>query len=404
VSLQNKKADINNCGGCGYCREYYGDMYAPKQSAKYLVCPMREKFGFDSFTAKGRIEMARALLDGRLKYTQPVIDTLYKDLLCGNCKDVCQMYHPLMGHMVDTIEIFKEMRAEIFESGLPVPDGISKLGSAIEREGNIFEMQKEDRKSWITPEIKLSEKADLVYFPGCVAMYRYPSIPQATAKILNKAGVDFAVLGDNDQCCGNPLLLTGQRALAKRVIRQNVENLEAMGAKKVVATCSGCFRSLSQEYPKIIGRDLRFQVVHISQLLEDLIKEGKIKLNPTKLKVTYHDPCELGRLSNVYEAPRNVIKSIPGVELVEMQRNRSCAWCCGAGGGVKAAFPNLAVELAQDRVAEAKETGAKKIVSCCPTCKWNLEDAISMQARVQASWVKPLGMVDLTELVAQSLA
>lgn len=395
-NLERHKVELNTCMGCGYCRELYGTLWMPEGRAAFLICPMREKFGFDAYTAKGKILIGRTLLKGDLEYTQPVIDIIFKCLLCGNCTAHCGMFHPAVGQMVDTFEIFKAMRADIFENGLVMPEGIVKLGDAIEREHNIFEQPNADRASWVTPDIKVSEKASTIYFPGCVAAYKKPEIAQATAKILNKAGIEFSLLGEDEWCCGDPLFLTGQLPLANMVVEHNAKMLEESGAKRIVTACAGCYRTLKQEYPKILGRDLNIQIVHISELLADLVEKGGLELNEIEAKVTYHDPCELGRHSKVYERPRKVIMSIPGVELVEMLRNRAAAWCCGAGGGIKAAWPDLAVEIGEDRIKEAKDTGAKIIISCCPTCSWNLQDTAEQLD-------EDLEVLDLTELVLKSI-
>lgn len=381
--------------GCGYCRELYGSLMIPERKAAFLICPMRERFGFDSYTAKGKILMARAILKNKLEYTETAIETVFKCLLCGNCKEHCIMF--FMAPLVDTFEIFKAMRADIFDAGLPIPKGIAKLGTAIEKEHNIFEQPNAERTAWVTSDIKVSENAGTVYFPGCVAAYKKPEIAQATAKILNKAGIEFSLLDGEEWCCGDPLFLTGQLPLARMVVEHNAKMLEESGAKRVVTACAGCYRTLKQEYPKVLGRELKLKVVHVSELLADLIGKGELKLKGVDAKVTYHDPCELGRHCGVYDAPRKVITSIPGVELVEMLRNGNGAWCCGAGGGVKAAWPDLAVELAGDRIKEAEDTGAKIILSCCPTCEWNLEDAISSEQKPE------LKVLDLTEFVKKSL-
>jgi len=175
------------------------------------------------------------------------------------------------------------------------------------------------------------------------------------------------------------------------MMRHNVEEIKKLGVEKVIFSCAGCYRTFKKDYPAH-GVELGFEVQHISEFLADLVKEGKISFKELDLSVTYHDPCHLGRHLGVYQAPRNVIQAIPKVKLVEMYRNRFNAWCCGAGGGVKSGYKDLALETADERIAEAKETGTKVLVTACPFCELNLKDAVKAKQ-------ENLEILDLTELL-----
>ena len=205
----------------------------------------------------------------------------------------------------------------------------------------------------------------LLYFRGCTAREKLNSISKATERILKIAKIDYETL-DDEQCCGSVLLRTG---FLDDAIEQMNGNLKDLEGKTILTSCAGCYKTLKEDYNKYLGVDLK--VIHISQLLEQLIKENKIPLkHKDDLKVTYHDSCHLGRHAGEYEAPRNVINSISN--LVEMDNNREKARCCGSGGGVKSAYGDLSNSIADLRINEAKETDADLLVTACPFCKLNL--------------------------------
>ena len=205
----------------------------------------------------------------------------------------------------------------------------------------------------------------LLYFRGCTAREKLNSISKATERILKIVKIDYETL-DDEQCCGSVLLRTG---FLDDAIEQMNGNLKDLEGKTILTSCAGCYKTLKEDYKKYLGVDLK--VIHISQLLEQLIKENKIPLkHKDDLKVTYHDSCHLGRHAGEYEAPRNVINSISN--LVEMDNNREKARCCGSGGGVKSAYGDLSNSIADLRINEAKETDADLLVTACPFCKLNL--------------------------------
>ena len=201
----------------------------------------------------------------------------------------------------------------------------------------------------------------MLYFRGCTAREKQTGIEKATERLLEIADVDFHTLAD-EKCCGSVLLRTGFIDEAKEQIKGNTEILKG---ERIITSCAGCYKTLKEDYE---GLD----VVHISQLLSDLIKEGKLNFSKKELDVTYHDSCHLGRQCNVFDEPREVIKSV--ANLVEMENIREDSLCCGAGGGVKSAYPEIADEMASSRIAQAKETGCETLVTPCPFCKLNLEN------------------------------
>ena len=201
----------------------------------------------------------------------------------------------------------------------------------------------------------------MLYFRGCTAREKQTDISKATEKLLQLAGVDYHVL-DDEKCCGSVLLRTGFTEEAQRQIDKNTEILKD---EKIITSCAGCYKTLNEDYE---GLD----VIHISQFLDKLIKDGKLNFTKTDFKVTFHDSCHLARHMEVFDEPRHVIESV--ADIVEMQNNRQNSLCCGAGGGVKSAYPAIASQMAESRLSQAKQTNCDTLVTTCPFCKLNLEN------------------------------
>lgn len=201
----------------------------------------------------------------------------------------------------------------------------------------------------------------MLYFRGCTAREKQTTIQKATERLLNLAGVDYHML-ENEKCCGSVLLRTGFVDEAKEQIEKNSEIFKD---EKILTSCAGCYKTLSEDYDDV-------DVVHISQFLDELIKQGKFDFTKKDLDVTYHDSCHLGRHSGIFDEPRKVINEV--ADLIEMENIREDSLCCGAGGGVKSAYPEIADQMAKTRIAQAKETGADILITSCPFCKLNLEN------------------------------
>lgn len=213
----------------------------------------------------------------------------------------------------------------------------------------------------------------MIYFRGCTAREKETSIADATEELLKLADVEYRVLED-EKCCGSVLIRTGFIDEAQKQIEKNTELLSG---ELILTSCAGCYKTLKQDYDDL-------DVIHISQFLNTLIDEKKLDFNKKDLKVTYHDSCHLGRHCNVFDEPRNVISNV--ANLLEMQNNRENSLCCGAGGGVKSAYPEIASQMADSRISQAIETGADLLVTPCPFCKLNLKD-------------RGLNVLDLTEFL-----
>lgn len=224
-----------------------------------------------------------------------------------------------------------------------------------------------------------------------MSRFRTKSIADSIEKILSLMGVDYITLGDDEGCCGSILYRTGQIQDAVHVSKITVDKIRSLGVKEVLTGCPGCLRAMSQDY-KIMLKDVPFRVRHISQLLFDMRYHLKPKLRPLNARVVYHDPCHLGRHIGIYEEPREVIKLIPNIELLEFKYNRSKALCCGSGGGVRSAFMEVSLEVANSTLSELPE-GVKTVVTACPFCRYNFSE----------SNAKSIEVIDLPELLLKAL-
>jgi len=220
--------------------------------------------------------------------------------------------------------------------------------------------------------------------------------------IMNKAKIDYISLGNKEYCCGYISFLVGDEKEFENCINKNTTLFKQMGIKEIVATCAGCSRTFKDLYPEHKKLD-DIRVYHIVEYLEKLITDNRItfKDGTKKVKVAYHDPCDIGRHMNIYDPPRNVIRAIPSVELVEFIQNRNLAKCCGGGGGLKAYNTDMSLEIAYKRIQQASSVGAEMVVSACPACKSNLQVAAARLRKEKKGRIK---VMDITELVAEAIA
>ncbi|MEM3039665.1 MAG: heterodisulfide reductase-related iron-sulfur binding cluster [Candidatus Methanomethylicaceae archaeon] len=230
----------------------------------------------------------------------------------------------------------------------------------------------------------------VLYWKGCMSRFRTRSIADSIERLLNLLNVDYTTLGEDEGCCGSVLYRTGQTADALLVSKRTLERLSSLGVKEVVTGCPGCFRTMSLDYANFF-RNVPFKVRHISQFLFDMRDELRDHLRPMKAKVVYHDPCHLGRHMGVYEEPRALIKMIPEVDLLEFKYNRNKALCCGSGGGVRSAFPEVSLEVAKSTLGELPE-GTEIVVTACPFCKYNFVEGNNKKVEV----------IDLPELILRA--
>jgi Fe-S oxidoreductase len=289
------------------------------------------------------------------------MEPLFTCTTCGSCEVQCLAPH--REHIVDVIE---EIRAQAVEVLGPL-ERHQKFRENIEQHHNPYGEQHHAREM---KEIhNLPDKAEYVYFIGCTANYRETKIRDATISLLKKADIDFTVV--DEFCCSSPMIRTGQRSLSPDLAKHNITEIEKAGAKRIITSCSGCYRTMRRDYLNI-GLEYSFEVLHTTELFEEFLDNGKLTIKSSEdTSYTWHDPCHLGRHMNVFEAPRNLM-SEAGINYNEFDQNRENAWCCGAGGGARAAFSEWSLLTAETRVAQAK--GSNHIVTACPFCVKNLRD------------------------------
>lgn len=219
------------------------------------------------------------------------------------------------------------------------------------------------------PLFKNFFRGNTLYYPGCLTKFVARDLAENYRKILHKIGVDFIELPDLEVCCGSPALAAGYSADFKNLAEKNLKVFKEHVVAKIITNCPACFKIFSADYPQVLGKTWDIETEHIIQIIARAIKEGKFKITKSDSKkiITYHDPCHLGRLMNVYDEPRQVLKEI-GVAIKEMERTKNYALCCGGGGGVKSNYPELANKIAKERLKLAKEIEARCLVTSCPLC------------------------------------
>lgn len=369
------------CARCGYCQ---------------AVCPVFAESGWESSGPRGH--MAAALEAARGHALGPEhARRIYECTLCGHCREVCAT-------RIDTVEAWGTLREQLAREGMLDRWPLAKIRDNLRSAHSITGEAPENRLLWQAdleaPAAALNgqQGAEVVYFVGCVAGL-YPqthAIPQTTTQILAKAGVSFTTLGGEEWCCGFPLLGMGLKEDAAAVARHNVEQVKALGAKMLVAACPSCYHTWRDTYPALLGADHGLRVLHASELYAELLASGTLVPQPLEERVTYHDPCDLGRNSGIYDAPRQALAAIPGLELVEMADNRERALCCGGGGNMEAVNPDLVAAIAARRIRQALDTGARTIVTPCQQCKRTLTNA-ARRSRAK------LKVVDLSEIIWRAL-
>ncbi|MHA2158315.1 MAG: (Fe-S)-binding protein [Candidatus Thorarchaeota archaeon] len=382
IDVEELVENLLQCRRCGICRNAVFE-----DRGFDGICPVwRNSSGFETSFMRGRIQVALALLDGVLEKTPENAESLYTCTLCGSCTEICAAEF-------DRAEGLEKVRDVLNEIPNEVRDEIAQK---ILQNNNPYVEDNSTKRDWVEEvgsDIPTSGK--VLYYTGCTAGLKLPSIVKSTAKILRSANIDFAVLED-EPCCGSVMLRTGKREDAKKNAEKVVGAISSSGAERVIVTCAGCLKTLRQDY-EVFGLEL-LEVLHITEVLSELISDGTLKLKPLKKtkKVTYHDPCHLSRAIGVYDAPRDIIGAIPGVELIEMDTIREAAMCCGAGGGLRSYDPELSKRMAADRVKSAESTGAEIITTACPFCEHNLAKGVE----IIGSNTK---VVDVVDLVAESL-
>ena len=422
--LKDFREYMIRCARCSNCK------FIPQariSNARYAYsCPSIAKYLFHTYSGGGRLITALSLTDGRIEYSDALTDIIFQCQMCGACDVSCKYSQD-----IEVLQPLYELRSQFIGDGQLNPVHMMTI-EGLRKEDNMLLEAKAERGNWAEGlEVKnVARDGGEVYFhTGC--RYSYDSelwpVARAALRLLQAAGVDVAIAGRDENCCGGRAYDLGYFGELTKYAESNTEMLAAAKVRTVVTCCSDCYHAFKVLYDKL-GLNNNVQVFHITEYLERLIAEGRLTLrHAVPMTVTYHDPCHLGRLGEpwvhwegtistkpserwrhvpektirkgthgVYEPPRNLLKSIPGLSLVEMTRIKEYTWCCGAGGGVVDAYPEFSEWTAAERIEEAKDTGADALVTACPWCIRNFKDA------AQAGG-DPLPVYDVVELVARAV-
>ncbi len=395
--LHQHRDEAWKCVRCGLCR-----MVNPEKVKSHKwsdQCPAGTRFLFESYYGSGKQEMLRALstTPPELAMSERLQHIIYTCTLCGSCQALCNPTKDL-----EPTNVSVALREHAVREGWgPLPEHEPLIKSILNYD-NPWLQPRAARVKWakrgkgVKIKDAAKEEVEVLFYPGCTASYdpEIQPVAREVVRLLDAAEVDFGILGKNEICCGSTILRVGDRANFEKVREKNTESLNSTSAKRIVTACAGCFSTLRGEYTD--GLDA--EVLHIVEFVDELIQEGRLKpTREVKRKVTYHDPCHLGRYIGVYDAPRNILESIPGLEFEEMERIREWAWCCAAGGGVRTAFPEeMAKWAAGLRLEEAADTGADTLVTACPFCEQNLGES----AKAGDSGLE---VVDILKIVAEAV-
>ena len=348
------------------------------------VCPWNRVISFS---------MRKIVREATFGMTDIESEDIWRCTTCGSCPQQCP-------RDVRQIESGVSLRRLATEYGI-FPNAVKPLrtvSASLTGAGNPLGEERKTRADWAKglPVKPFTEEMDLLYFPGCYLSYdpRLKKVAVATAKILNQAGIDFGILGAKESCCGESIRKTGNEELFKRLARENIKTFVDHGVKKILVSSPHCYHTFKNEYPEFM---VNFEVVHISQYLYELINSGRLEFTKEYgRKVTYHDPCYLGRHNGLYDEPRQALTSIPGLELVEMPDSRRNSLCCGGGGGRIWMETPKGERFSDIRVEQAIAVGAEVLVTSCPYCIANFEDS-----RLALKDDVTLEIKDITEIIQE---
>ena len=390
-NIQNLKGltllQIETCAKCGICAEKCPSYSSTKKDLS-LIPGVKMDLTLKTIKLAGkRGSKAEYLLEN-------LVDALYSCTLCGACLSSCPFE-------LQDERVWRKLRQLIYSDGL-APESIKKVVSSIKEFGNPYMMDRDLRIDWIDytglEDVPVGEKADVVYFTGCTVSFK-PSaqiIAYHTVNLLSKLSVNYTILGEDEECCGSPLLMAGERELAREIALKNIKAIENLNAKTVLTTCPSCYRTLKYEYRVLTGLKPKFNVAHITQYMAKVLRKGTLKVkNGFNETVTYHDPCELSRLGGIVEEPREILRKL-NIKLIEPEESRFKTRCCGGGGLLQVYNDSHRIEIADYRLRQLLNTGADKIVSACPACKITLESAVKRSG-------KKVKVLDIVEILDQLL-
>ncbi len=395
--LEEYREEVWHCNRCNMCKEVFGWYMRSNQFSH--ICPPFAFHKWETFAAQGKMHIARALIEEEIGWedSDRLMEIIFSCEMCGGCTiNALRIMeeHPL--------EVFRALRARAVDKGI-IPPEHKKFYDSTTKNDNPLGAPKQERLKWLEGldvKVKMlpAEKAEVLLFTGCQFSLEPKLIHgiRSVARVLSAGGVDFGILGAQEKCCAGIQLLMGERGMFEEFALANIKTFNDLGVKTVVTPCAHCYNTFANEYVEM--GDMNFEVLHTVQLFDRLVDQGKLKLGEVLPEVvTYHDPCDLGRKSGVYDVPRKLLEGVEGIDLCEMDRFRDQTWCCGGGGGLMEAYPEQASFAAQERINEAKvTTGADTMATACPWCEYSFLNAVeAMDSKMKVK--------DIAEIIEEAL-
>jgi len=426
-SLSGHADDLGRCARCSLCK--YPPLAQIKSKRFSLGCPAVGKYAFHGYSSGGKMILGLALLEGRIDVSEELREIVYRCSTCGSCDVSCKYNRDL-----EPLEYIFALRAELIARGAGPMPAHEPILKSIRNYDNVWMQPKKARARWaagLPVKDASAERFDVLYFAGCSYALKpeLRAVPRNLVGLMLKAGLTVGIFGEREPCCGSPAFTLGDRELFRQCAEKNLDLWERAGVRTVVVSCAGCYGLMRAKYPLV--RETGIEVLSAPEMAARLIARKRLRpAREVRRKVTYHDPCHLGRQSEklgrwsgrtykalnqcvvqepkraynrgangIYDAPRQVLRAIPGLEFREMERIREYSFCCGSGGGVKSAFPEMALWAAGERLEEAACAGADELVTSCPWCETNFADA----AARRANGGKPFPVTNLFELLTESV-
>lgn len=378
---------VHRCFRCGYCK-FDG-------SYQNFNCPSFRKYQLDTYTAGGRMWLARGWLNNDLESSKNYGKIFFSCATCGNCEERCPF--DFSDSLLDSLE---DAKAELIKEGL-IPPSVRDYLEAVGKHGNPYEKPQRERGEWTEgTEIQLYSDQEFLLYVGDVASYdEYgKDMAESVGTLLNRIGLSFGILGDRETSDGNDVKACGERGLFEELAEKNIQSFKNAGVEKIITISPHAYNAFVNDYPNLEN----IEVKHFTQVLANQMKEENIPISGYNAKVTYHDPCYLGRHNKVYASPREILEGISGLDFIEMRRSREDSLCCGGGGAN--VFTDVLESSGENspsriRVREALDTGAEILAVACPSCYTMLKDAVKAEGAEEE-----IKIMDLSEIVHAAVA